>query len=260
MPAIGEFLELREELGVDEREEFFAGDAFGIGGPGAPPKFLRDGRAIAVLHQLQLLILVVDDFQEEHPAELRDALGIAIDAGILAHDVLYGFDGVANGHCLGFLLVEGGLEFLHREHEIRARPEFLDELDGCPHRIERRDLQNSRVAKVDDALILIFLQQRFKHGAGLRAVFRENISLADVFCALAARERGLVECHMADKVKGVEVLADFLGQRVKGEAFVFEFFDDGLLALGGFPALEEIIQAGEALLQRLLGEVPQAFR
>ena len=27
-----------------------------------------------------------------------------------------------------------------------------------------------------------------------------------------------------------------------------------------FPALEEIIEAGEALLQRLLGEIPQAFR
>jgi hypothetical protein len=32
------------------------------------------------LHELQLLILVVNDFEEEHPAELRDALGIAIDA------------------------------------------------------------------------------------------------------------------------------------------------------------------------------------
>ncbi len=103
------------------------------------------------------------------------------------------------------------------------------------------------------------MQQGFKHGAGLRAVFGEDIALADIVCALAARERRLVESDMADEVEGVEVLADFLGQRVKGQAFVFEFFDDGLLALGGFPALEEIIEAGEALLQRLLGEVPQAF-
>jgi hypothetical protein len=58
----------------------------------------RNRRAVIVLHQLQLLILVVDDFQEEHPAQLADALGIAIDAGILAHDVLNGFNDGAYGH------------------------------------------------------------------------------------------------------------------------------------------------------------------
>ena len=93
-----EFLELREELGVDEGEEFVAGDALGVGRPGPPPEFLRDGRAVAVLHQLKLLILVVDDLEKEHPAQLRDALGIAIDAAVLAHDVLYRFDGLTNGH------------------------------------------------------------------------------------------------------------------------------------------------------------------
>ena len=130
---------------------------------------------------------------------------------------------------------------------------------GVPIASKRRNLQNARVAEIDDALVLILLQQRFKHGAGLRAVFREDIALADVVCALAARERRLVECDMADEVEGIEVLADFLGERVEGQPFVFEFLDDGLLALGRFPALEEIIEAGEALLQRLLGEVPQGF-
>ena len=48
--------------------------------------------------QLQFLILIVDDLEEEHPAKLRDALGVAIDADILAHDVLDGFDYIANGH------------------------------------------------------------------------------------------------------------------------------------------------------------------
>ena len=143
--------------------------------------------------------------------------------------------------------------------EIRTRPEFLDELEGRAHRVEGRNLKNPRVAKIDDALILIFLQQRFKHGAGLRAVFGENIPLADIFRALAPRERRLVESHMADEVEGIEVLADLLGQRVEGQAFVFEFFNDGLLALGRFPALEKIIEAGKAFLQSLLGEVPQGF-
>jgi len=83
------------------------------------------------------------------------------------------------------------------------------------------------------------LQERFKHGASLWAVLRENISLADVFSAFAARERGLVECHMADKVKRVEVFAYFFGQRVQGQAFVFEFFDNGLLALADFQRLRK---------------------
>ena len=114
----GQFLELREKLGVDEGQQFIAGDAFGIGGPGAPLELFRDGRAVAVLHQLQLLVLVVDDLEEEHPAELGDALGIAIDADILAHDVLDGFDGVADGHGLGGFLVKGGLQFVDGVLEI----------------------------------------------------------------------------------------------------------------------------------------------
>ncbi len=148
------------------------------------------------------------------------------------------------------------MEFLHRTHEIRPRPEFLDELHGRSHRIKRRDLQNPRVAQIDNTLILVFLQERFKHGAGGRAIFREDIASADIVRALAARQCGLVEGHMADKVKRVEVLADFLGQRVKRQALVCELLDDGLLALGRFPALQKIIQAGEALLQGVLGEVP----
>ena len=127
-------------------------------------------------------------------------------------------------------------------------PNSLMSCMGVPIVSSGGNLQNPWVAKVDDTLILVFLQQCFKHGAGLRAVFREDIPLADVFCAFAARERWLVECHVADEVKGVEVLAHFIGQRLKRQAFVFEFLDDGLLALCRFPALEEIIQAGEALL------------
>ena len=70
----------------------------------------------------------------------------------------------------------------------------------------------------------------------------------------------LVECDMADEVKRVEVLAYLIRQRLKGEPFVFELLDDGLFALGRFPAFEEIIQAGETLLQGLFGEVAQASR
>ena len=185
----GEFLELGKSWVLMNVSSSSPVMPSGSAAQRAPTEVCRDGRAVALLHQLQLLVLVVDDFEEEHPAELRDALGIAIDAGVLAHDVLNGFDGVANGHSLSFLLVKRGLEFMHGEHEIRARPELLDELKGRSHRIKRRDLQNARVPKIDDALVLVFLQQRFEHGAGLRTIFGENIALADIVCALAARER-----------------------------------------------------------------------
>ena len=63
-------------------------------------ELLRDRRAVVVLRQLQFLILIVDDLEEEHPAQLADALGVAIDADVLAHDVLDGFDDGADGHDL----------------------------------------------------------------------------------------------------------------------------------------------------------------
>ena len=75
-----QFLERGKQLIVDEGHERLAGDAFGIGRPGAPLKLLRDGRPVVLLHRFQFLILVVDDLEKEHPAELGDALGIAIDA------------------------------------------------------------------------------------------------------------------------------------------------------------------------------------
>jgi len=96
--GVGQLLERWEQIVVDEGEQRVTGDAFGVGRPGAPAKFCGDGRAVAILHQLQFLILVVYDLKKEHPAKLRDTLGVAIDADILAHDVLDGFDDIADGH------------------------------------------------------------------------------------------------------------------------------------------------------------------
>ena len=104
-----------------------------------------------------------------------------------------------------------------------------------------------------------FCEQRVEHGAGLRAVLGEHVALADVLGPLAAGERRLVEGDVADQVERVEVLADLLGERLERQPFVFQFFDDRLLALGCLPALEEVVEAGEALLQRLLGVVAQAL-
>jgi len=100
----GKVFELGKEFVVDEGEQPFAGDAFWIGGPRAPAQIGRDGRAIAGLQHFKLLVLVIDDFEEEHPAELGDALGVAINAGVLAHDVLNGFNGIANRHIVAYAL------------------------------------------------------------------------------------------------------------------------------------------------------------
>ena len=110
--------------------------------------FLRERRAVVVLHQLQLLVLVVDDLEEEHPAELGDALGVAIDADVLAHDVLDGFDGVANRHGLGDFLVKCGLEFVDGLLEVGTGAELLDKLERRAHRVERGDLQDLGVVEV----------------------------------------------------------------------------------------------------------------
>ena len=83
--------------------------------------------------------------------------------------------------------------------------------------------------------------------------------LRDVLGPLAAGERRLVEGDVADQVERVEVLAEFLGERVERQALGCQLVDDRLLALGRLPALEEVVEAGEALLQRLLGVVAQAL-
>ena len=48
--------------------------------------------AVVVLKEFELGFAVVEDFEKEHPAELFEALGVAVGSGVLAHDVLDGFD------------------------------------------------------------------------------------------------------------------------------------------------------------------------
>ena len=68
---------------------------------------LRQRRFVIIAKELQLLLAIVEDLEEEHPAELLKPLRIAVGAGILAHDVLDGLDEVRDvGHWLGCFLVE----------------------------------------------------------------------------------------------------------------------------------------------------------
>ena len=63
---------------------------------------LRQRRLVVVAQEFHLLLAVVEDLEEEHPAELFQALRVAIGAGVLAHDVLDGFDDIGDvGHVMG---------------------------------------------------------------------------------------------------------------------------------------------------------------
>ena len=100
-------LSFGQERVVDEVEQRVAGDAFGVGGPVRQRRCCGSGERVVVAEELQFLLAVVEDLEEEHPAELVEALGVAVGAGVLAHDVLDGFDEVGDvGHGSGCLLVE----------------------------------------------------------------------------------------------------------------------------------------------------------
>jgi hypothetical protein len=49
-----------------------------------------------ILYKFKLSFSVIVDFKKEHPDHLADALRVPIDACILPHDVLYGFDGTGD--------------------------------------------------------------------------------------------------------------------------------------------------------------------
>ena len=87
-----QLLERHEQLGVDEVEQVVAGDALGVGRPVAPAHAGRDRAGVFVAGQFQFFFQRIEDFQEQQPGQLRDALRVAIHAGVLAHDVLDGFD------------------------------------------------------------------------------------------------------------------------------------------------------------------------
>ena len=99
---------------------------------------------------------------------------------------------------------------MHSALEVSASAKVFDELRHSTHAGEGGDLQQARVSEAGDyALVLIFVQQGFEHGAGLRAVLGEHIALAHVGHAVAAGERWLVEGNVADEVEGVQLLANF---------------------------------------------------
>jgi hypothetical protein len=56
------------------------------------------------------------------------------------------------------------LEFVDGLFEAGTTAELFDELERRAHGVETRDLEDARVVELDDALVLIFLQQGFEDG------------------------------------------------------------------------------------------------
>src|SRR5262249_44588592 len=111
---------------------------------------------------------------------------------------------------LSGFLIESGLQGMHSALKVSARAEVFDELRYSAHAGGGGDLQPAVVSETSDhAVVLIFVQQGFKHGTGLRAVLGEHIALAHIGHAVTAGERWLVEGDVADEVEGVHIFTDF---------------------------------------------------
>ncbi|MDT4839834.1 hypothetical protein FQZ97_736350 [compost metagenome] len=87
-----QLFELGEELVVHKVEQGLAGHALGVCGPVAPAQVFGNRAVVTVAREFKLFFQGVEDLEEQQPGELADALGVAVDADVLAHDVLDGFD------------------------------------------------------------------------------------------------------------------------------------------------------------------------
>ena len=98
--------------------------------------------------------------------------------------------GFARGSTSSGFLIERGLQGMHGALEVSTSAEVFDELRHRTHASEGGNLQQTRVSETSDhAVVLIFVQQGFEHGTGLRAVLGEHIALAHIGHAVAVAGR-----------------------------------------------------------------------
>ena len=82
----------RNQLVVNEFLQGVARHAFAIGSPVAPLQFFGDYRLVVIIQEFHFGILVVDNLERNHPAQLFNALCIARNTLVFSHDVLQGLD------------------------------------------------------------------------------------------------------------------------------------------------------------------------
>ena len=63
-----------------------------VGGPVGPAALLRDDGAVVVLQGFPVALFGIIDLEKKHPGDLLDALRVAVDARVVAHDVAQSFD------------------------------------------------------------------------------------------------------------------------------------------------------------------------
>ncbi len=79
----------------------------------------------------------------------------------------------------------------------------------------------------------------------------EDVALLHAAGALTAGKRGLVVGHMQQQVEGVEVFANLVGQGIEQHALPFQLLQQGGLAVGLLPGLQELVER-VVLLRRLM--------
>ena len=84
-----EVFQRREKFVVHEVEEFVAGEPFAgfIVAPRAPTTVFRNDRDVIFVFEFPVRFLGVVRFQKERPDDLLDPLRVAVDAGIVAHNI-----------------------------------------------------------------------------------------------------------------------------------------------------------------------------
>ena len=86
---------------VDEGEQFVAGDSLGTGGPVTPAVGWFDGRSESLSGEgrlrLALEFQIVEELEKHDPGEHRQAVEVAVEALVLAHDVAGGLEQAAEG-------------------------------------------------------------------------------------------------------------------------------------------------------------------
>ena len=152
------FLQGGKELVVDEVRQGLAGDALWILRPGAPAQVLRQRGFVVVFDEFQLSLAVIENLEEKHPYQLADALSIAIDTDILAHDVLNGFDNAGNiTHAISSCLNSSCSNSCTAESNLSLPPKMLLMIStGVPMALKgsrRKTLAFSRVPMPSSAYL-----------------------------------------------------------------------------------------------------------
>ena len=84
----------REQFIVDKIQKIVTCQSLSctiINRPVPPTTFLRDDRSILFVIKFPIAFFGIVDFQKKHPSHLFNTLRIAINAGIIAHDIPYSF-------------------------------------------------------------------------------------------------------------------------------------------------------------------------